>query len=67
MIDLGNGMGRYSPFNAQPAKLPKLKTIDLNLFCPQLNKEEVKRLKRLVISLTGERPLVGVSYEKSKD
>ena len=65
-IDLGNGMGKYTPANLQPDKLPRARTIDLNTFCPQLTKEEVKRLKRLVISLTGERLPIGGSYEKSK-
>jgi hypothetical protein len=67
MIDLGHGMGKYTPAEIDPGKLPKAKTIDLNVFCPGLTREEVKRLKRLVLSLTQPPDLIGVTYEKSKN
>jgi hypothetical protein len=66
MVNLGDGMGKYQASNKPPEKLPKAKTIDLNVFCDGFEREEIKRLKRLVLSLTNDTGLVGVTYEKSK-
>lgn len=66
MVNLGGGMGKYQASNKPPEKLPKVKTIDLNVFCEGFTREEVKRLKRLVLSLTNSADMVGVTVEKSK-
>jgi ribosomal protein L44E len=66
IFDQGGGMGKYQASNKLPEKLPKAKTINLNVFCPDLNRDEVKRLKRLVLSLNDCTDMVGVTYEKSK-
>ena len=66
MFNNGGGMGKYQA-SAKPAEhLPKAKTINLNVFCPDLDRDEVKRLKRLVLSLTQSTEMVGVIVEKSK-
>ncbi len=66
MVNLGGGKGKYQASNKPPEKLPKAKTIDLNVFCPGFDREEIKRLKRLVLSLTNSTDMIGVTVEKSK-
>lgn len=67
MFDQGGGMGKYQRYNKEPGKLVKAKTIDLNVFCDGFARDEIKRLKRLVLDLTNDTDLVGVTYEKSKE
>jgi hypothetical protein len=66
MVDLGGGLGKYQSSRKPAEKLPRARTIDLNLFCPGFAHEEIKRLKRLVLSLTQSTDMIGVTVEKSK-
>lgn len=62
MIDRGDGTGYYKAFKG--TRFPKTKTIDLNVFCPNLNRDEVKRLKRIVLELNHAYENIGVIYDK---
>jgi len=51
MYNLGDGQGKYQYSKRDPVKLPKAKTVDLNIYLPDFTRDEIKRLKRIVLSI----------------
>jgi hypothetical protein len=51
MYSQGNGTGIYCYCGLNPEKIPKTRLINLNVYCPTLDRVEVKRLKRIVFEV----------------